>query len=104
MSVHFRTVCSLVANNDGGQGWIIANIPYEFTSVIAPRPIQLQIRTELHNGSVTTSRDGLEARVGVTVGCSKRRMRRKTTMARALHTPPHVHVLRTEGSQKAEAA
>jgi hypothetical protein len=104
MSVHFRTVCSLVANDDGGQGWIIANIPYKLTSVIAPKPIQLQIRTELHNGSVTTSRDGLEARVDITVRCGKRKTRRKTTATRALHTPPHVHVLRTEGLQKAEAA
>ena len=34
ISVHLFFVRALVANNDGGQGWIIANIPYALVSVI----------------------------------------------------------------------
>ena len=62
------------------------------------------MRTELYEGSVTTSGDGPEAGVGVAVGCGEGEMRSKAAAVRTPHTPPQVHVLRVNGSQKAEAA
>ena len=59
-----------MANNDGGQGWIVANIPYDLISVITDKAAQ-RTRTKLYEPSVTTSRDWLEARVGITVGCGE---------------------------------
>ena len=59
-----------MANNDGGQGWIVANIPYDLVSVIVHGATQ-RTHTELYNSSVTASRDGTEARVGFTVGCGE---------------------------------
>jgi len=57
-----------MANNDGVQRWVIANVPYYPISVIAYKNFQ-RIRTELYHGPVTARRNGLEARIGVTVGC-----------------------------------
>ena len=59
-----------MANNDGGQGRVIANVPYYPISVIVYKTPQ-HIRTVLYHGPITASRNGLEARVGVTVGCHK---------------------------------
>ena len=57
-----------MANNDGGQGWVVANVPYDPISAIARRDIQY-IRTVLYQSPVTACRNGLEARVGIAVGC-----------------------------------
>jgi len=59
-----------MANNDGGQGWIVANIPYDLVSVIVHRAAQ-RTHTELYERSVTAGRDGPETRVGLTVGCGE---------------------------------
>jgi len=67
-SVHFLSIRALMANNDGGQGWIVANIPYDLVSVIKHSTTQ-RTHTELYEPSVTAGRDGPKARVGVTVGC-----------------------------------
>ena len=61
-----------MTNNDGGQGWIITNVPYDPVSVIVCKAPQQPIRTMLYHSPVTTSRDWLEARVGVAVGCDER--------------------------------
>jgi len=61
-----------MANDDGSQGGIVTNIPYDFASVIVYKTAHQQIRTVLYKGSVTAGRNGLEARVGVTVGWDER--------------------------------
>ena len=77
-----------MANNDGGQGWIIANIPYDVVSVIMHKAAQ-RTRTELHEPSVTTSGDGPEARVGVAVGCGESDGENKNSRSRISFT--HLH-------------
>jgi len=59
-----------MANNDGGQGWVVANIPYDHILAIARRTAKY-IRTELRYSPVTARRNGLEARVGIAVGCDE---------------------------------
>jgi len=61
-----------MANNDGGQGGIIANIPYDPISVIVCKATHQDIHTILHHSPVTTSRDWQEARVRMAVGCDER--------------------------------
>jgi len=92
-----------MANNDGGQGWVVANIPYDLISVIMHRAAQ-RTRTVLYDPPVTASCDGLEARVGITVGCDESGNENEDSRGRISFAPPQVHVLRTDGLQYAEAA
>jgi len=59
-----------MGNNDSGQGWVVANVPYGSISAIARRTVQY-IRTVLYQSPVTTCRNDLEARVGIAVGCDE---------------------------------
>lgn len=59
-----------MANNDGFQGWIVANVPYDPILAIARRTVHY-IRTVLLYSPVTACLNGPEARVGITVGCNE---------------------------------
>jgi len=88
-----------MTNDDGGQGWIVANIPCDLDSVVMHKAAQ-RTHTELHEPSVTASRDGPEARVSVTVGCGGSDRENQDSSGRiSFRAPPQVHVLRTNGLQ-----
>jgi len=67
-----------MANNDGGQGWVVANVPYDLVSVIKCKTDQ-RIRTMLYESPVTPSSYGLESRVGFTVVCDENNGENKTS-------------------------
>jgi len=77
-----------MANNDGGQGWIIANIPCDSVSVVVHKAAQ-RTHTELYEPSITASRDGPEAGVGVTVDCGESDSENKDSRSRISFT--HLH-------------